>query len=60
MIILVIKSSLRLRTLEKSALPFRTQEVADCIINVLEEMGIHRDIPVYSTAFLKSPIIVDF
>ena len=58
MIILVIKSSLRLHTLEKSALPLQNQEVRRLYHRCLEEMGIHRDIPVYSTAFLKSPIIV--
>ena len=58
MIILVIKSSLRLRSLEKSALPLQNQEVRRLYHRCLEEMGIHRDIPVYSTAFLKSPIIV--
>lgn len=33
MMILVIKSSLRLRIIKKSALPFRTQRFADCITN---------------------------
>ena len=58
MIILVIKSSLRLHTLEKSALPLQNPEVRRLYHRCLEEMGIHRNIPVYSTAFLKSPIIV--
>ena len=58
MIILVIKSSLRLRTFEKSALPLQNPEVRRLYHRCLEEMGIHRNIPVYSTAFLKSPIIV--
>ena len=58
MIILVIKSSLRLRNLEKSALPLQNPEVRRLYHRCLEEMGIHRNIPVYSTAFLKSPIIV--
>ena len=58
MISLVIKSSLHLRNLEKSALPLQNKEVRRLYHHCLEEMGIHRDIPVYSTAFLKSPIIV--
>ena len=58
MIILVIKSSLRLRNLEKSALPLQNPEVRRLYYRCLEEMGIHRNIPIYSTAFLKSPIIV--
>ena len=58
MIILVIKSSLRLRSLEKSALPLQNGEVRRLYHHCLEEAGIHSRIPVYSTAFLKSPIIV--
>ncbi|MCI8560480.1 MAG: BlaR1 family beta-lactam sensor/signal transducer [Dorea sp.] len=58
MIILVIKSSLRLRSLEKSALPLQNKEVRRLYHHCLEEMGIHSNIPIYSTAFLKSPIIV--
>lgn len=58
MIILVIKSSLRLRTLEKSALPLQNPEVHRLYHRCLKEIRIHRNIPVYSTAFLKSPIIV--
>ena len=57
MILLIIKSSLRLRTLKKSALPLQNQKVHRLYHYCLEEMGIHRKIPVYSTAFLKSPII---
>ena len=60
MIILVIKSSLRLRNLKKSALPLQNREVRRLYHHCLEEMGIHRDIPVYSTVFLKSPIIAGF
>lgn len=58
MIILVIKSSFRLRSLKKSALPLQNKEVRRLYHHCLEEMGIHKNIPVYSTAFLKSPIIV--
>ncbi len=57
MIALVVKSSLRLRRLKKSALPLQNKEVRRLYNDCLEEMEIHRDIPVYSTAFLKSPII---
>lgn len=60
MIILVIKSALRLRNLKKSALPLQNKEVRRLYHHCLEEMGIHSKIPVYSTAFLKSPIIVGF
>ena len=58
MMILVIRSALRLRTLETSALPLQNKEIRKLYHRCLEEMEIGRDIPVYSTAFLKSPIIV--
>jgi len=58
MIILVLKSFLRLRTLDKSALPLQNTEVRRLYVSCQNEMGITKDIPVYSTAFLKSPIIV--
>lgn len=58
MVILVIKSSLRLRTLEKSALPLQNPEVRRLYHRCLGEMGVQRNVPVYSTAFLRSPIIV--
>lgn len=58
MMILVIKSSLRLRTVKRSALPLQNPEVRRLYNKCLNEMKIARNIPVYSTAFLKSPIIV--
>ena len=60
MTILLIKSTLRLRTLENSALPLQNPEVRRLYKHCLEEMEIQRNIPIYSTAFLKSPIIVGF
>lgn len=60
MIILVVISSHRLRTLKKSALPLQNPEVRRLYKQCLEELKIRRDIPVYSTAFLKSPIIAGF
>ena len=58
MLILLIKSRLRLRALEKSALPLQSPKVRRMYHQCLNEMYIIRDIPIYSTAFLKSPIIV--
>lgn len=58
MIILIIKSALRLRTLEKSALPLQNQNVRRLYHQCLEEMEIHRNIPIYSTAYIKSPFTV--
>lgn len=60
MMILVIKSSLRLRIIKRSALPLQNPEVRRLYNKCLNEMKITRNIPVYSTAFLKSPIIVGF
>ena len=60
MMIFVIKSSLRLRTIKKSALPLQNSRVRRLYNKCLNEMKITRNIPVYSTAFLKSPIIVGF
>ena len=57
MIILIVKSFLRLRSLEKSALPIQNKKVRRLYHHCLIEMKIHSRIPVYSTAFLKSPII---
>ena len=58
MILLVIKSVSRLNTMKKSALPLQNKAVRILYHNCLREMKIKRKIPVYSTAFLKSPVIV--
>lgn len=58
MSLLLIKSLLRLRTVEKSALPLQSPEVRRLYRRCLDEMQIRTDIPIYSTAFLKSPVIV--
>lgn len=60
MILSLIKSTLRLRSLKNSALPLQNQEVRILYHRCLEEMNIHQDIPVCSTAFLKSPMIIGF
>ena len=57
MIILLIKFSFRLRAIKKSALPLQNPAVHRLYHRCLKEMSIHKNIPVYSTAFLKSPII---
>lgn len=58
MLVLVIRSQRKLHTLKKSALPLQNQEVRRLYRSCLEELNITKDIPVYSTAFLKSPVIV--
>ena len=57
MILLVIKSVSRLNAMKKSALPLQNKAVRILYHNCLKEMKIKRNIPVYSTAFLKSPVI---
>ena len=44
----------------KSALPLQSQEVCCLFHECLTEMGIRKTIPVYSTAFLKSPVTTGF
>jgi len=58
MILLVIKSVSRLNAMKKSALPLQNKTVRILYHNCLREMKIRKNIPVYSTAFLKSPVIV--
>ena len=58
MILLVIKSVFRLNAMKKSALPLQNKTVRILYHNCLREMNMKRNIPVYSTAFLKSPVIV--
>ena len=57
MALLVWKSFLRLRRIKKSALPLQNREVRKLYKRCLEEMHIRKRIPIYSTAFLKSPVI---
>lgn len=49
---------LRLRTLEQSALPLQNQQVKRLYENCCKEMHCKKKIPIYSTAFLKSPVTV--
>lgn len=58
MILLVIRSKNRLCKLKKSALPLQNSKVRNLYDSCLIEAEIHKNIPIYSTAFLRSPIIV--
>lgn len=60
MLILVIRSALRLHALKSSALPLQNQKVQSLYDRCLCDTGIKKHIPIYSTAYLKSPIIVGF
>ena len=58
MLLFMIKSIARLNILKSSALPLQNKDARILYNNCLSEMKIKRNIPIYSTAFLKSPIIV--
>ena len=58
MFTLVLKSIFRLNMIRKSALPLQSKAVRTLYNGCLKETKIKRNIPVYSTVFLKSPIIV--
>ena len=58
MILLIAKSKSRLNTLKKSALPLQNRKVRRLYESCLTELRITKNIPIYSTAFLKSPIMV--
>ena len=60
MILLVIRSSLRLRRIKKSALPLQNPEVQTIYAGCLRDMNLTKSIPVYSTAFLESPVITGY
>lgn len=57
MIVLIIKSILRFNTIKKSALPLQNPDVRRLYCDCLNEMHIAKPIPIYSTVFLKSPVI---
>lgn len=57
MLMLIIKSMLRFNAIKKSALPLQSPAVRRLYQDCLKEMHIAKSIPVYSTAFLKSPMI---
>ena len=54
------KAAINLYNLKKSALPLQNQEVYKLYQACLNEAGIKRKIPVFSTAFLKSPVLSGF
>ena len=57
MVVLAAKSMIRFNALKKSALPLQNPAIHGIFQNCLMEMNITANIPVYSTAFLKSPVI---
>ncbi|MDE6617116.1 MAG: M56 family metallopeptidase, partial [Lachnospiraceae bacterium] len=55
-----IKGAIKLYHLKQSALPLQNQEVYKLYLSCLNETCIKRKIPVFSTAFLKSPVLSGF
>ncbi len=60
MIVLMMKSMLHFKSIKNSALPLQNPAVRKLYHDCLKELHITKPIPVYSTAFLKSPVIVGF
>ena len=60
MLIFISKSALQLHHLKKSALPLQSPKVHNIYLCCLNDTGISKKIPIYSTAFLKSPVIIGF
>ncbi len=58
MVIFMIRSALRLRMLRNSALPLQNKKVRSLYEKCLAQTGITKKIPIYSTAYLSSPVIV--
>lgn len=57
MLLLLFRSWLRFRALKKSALPLQNPRVRRLYQSCLNELDIHKNLPIYSTAFLKSPVM---
>lgn len=57
LILLVIRSTQRLRRIKKSALPLQNREIQALYADCLRDMKLTKTIPIYSTAFLESPVI---
>lgn len=57
MLLLTARSAYRLNILKKSALPLQSETVQSLYQDCLRQLHIKKDIPVYSTAFLRSPMI---
>lgn len=56
MAVLLFRAQLRLKQLEKSSLPLEDKRGREIYKECLAQMGIRKNIPVYCTAFLKSPV----
>lgn len=57
MILLMLESGIYFNNIKKSALPLQNPAIRKIYYNCLRELNIKKTIPVYSTAFLISPVI---
>ena len=57
MALFLLRSRLHLRALKRSALPLQNENVKSMYARCLRELGIKKDIPVCSTAWLRSPVL---
>lgn len=60
MVVLTARSSLRLQNIRQSALPLQNPAIRRLYRHCLKELHIRKEIPIYSTAFLQSPVIIGF
>ena len=60
MLLLLIRSYFRLRHIKRSSLPLQNRDILALYGRCLHETHIRRNIPVRSTAFLRSPVITGF
>lgn len=60
MLVFLGKAGVRLYLLERSALPLQNRTVRRLYEKCLRETGIRRRIPVYSSAFFRSPVFAGF
>lgn len=58
--LVAVKSRTRLCLLKHSALPLQNRDVSRLFIECRRQLKISRNIPVYSTAYLMSPVITGF
>lgn len=57
MAVLVIRSSVRLRQLRKTSMPLQNRSVRRLYRQCIREMNLKKEIPIYSTAYLRSPVM---
>lgn len=60
MVVLTARSSLRLQNIRQSALPLQNPAIRRLYRHCLKELHIRKEVPIYSTAFLQSPVIIGF